>query len=275
MLGAGCTAMWGEFNQAFHQIGNPPQGYLTFGLPDPAVGEFRWCRTATKGGEILNFNQESGFEGTSPKGFSGVTLSFRRETLEELAEILDLPLNLETLTKRISTIPTSTQETATLRMRMAAVIASRAEARQDSINNSDALFRDQAAIGILRLLSRSNPGKCRSQMPARKYALNRAVEILESHNNHPISVSTLCKLVGVSAPSLYRAFKEEFGVGTKQYIQSRLLAGVREQLISANPGAQVNDIANTWGFWHMGQFAALYRNHFGELPSETLRFRGS
>jgi AraC family transcriptional regulator, ethanolamine operon transcriptional activator len=32
----------------------------------------------------------------------------------------------------------------------------------------------------------------------------------------------------------------------------------------------IGDIANTWGFWHMGQFAADYRRQFGELPSETL-----
>lgn len=29
----------------FRQIdaGSPPEGLLTFGLPDPEVGEFRWC----------------------------------------------------------------------------------------------------------------------------------------------------------------------------------------------------------------------------------------
>jgi len=31
------------------------------------------------------------------------------------------------------------------------------------------------------------------------------------------------------------------------------------------------DVASRWGFWHMGQLAADYRKHFGELPSETLR----
>jgi len=29
--------------------------------------------------------------------------------------------------------------------------------------------------------------------------------------------------------------------------------------------------AREGGFWHMGKFAADYRNQFGELPSETLR----
>ncbi|NOR23809.1 MAG: helix-turn-helix domain-containing protein [Desulforhopalus sp.] len=34
---------------------------------------------------------------------------------------------------------------------------------------------------------------------------------------------------------------------------------------------KVIDVSNVWGFWHMGQFAADYRNLFGELPSETLQ----
>ena len=33
---------------------------------------------------------------------------------------------------------------------------------------------------------------------------------------------------------------------------------------------KILNIANDWGFWHMGQFAADYKSLFGELPSETL-----
>jgi transcriptional regulator GlxA family with amidase domain len=31
------------------------------------------------------------------------------------------------------------------------------------------------------------------------------------------------------------------------------------------------DVANAWGFWHMGQFARNYKRQFGELPSERYR----
>jgi len=33
---------------------------------------------------------------------------------------------------------------------------------------------------------------------------------------------------------------------------------------------QFSDIANVWGFWHMGDFAQRYRRLFGELPAEQL-----
>jgi AraC-like DNA-binding protein len=35
------------------------------------------------------------------------------------------------------------------------------------------------------------------------------------------------------------------------------------------PYSAITDVANEWGFWHMGQFAADYQSQFGELPSET------
>jgi len=97
------------------------------------------------------------------------------------------------------------------------------------------------------------------------------LDILAIPQNLPVTVAELCRSVGVSAPSLYRAFQEEFGIGTKEYIRSRVLSAVRSVLVTAAPGTQINDIANAWGIWHMGQFAADYRRQFGELPSATLR----
>ena len=47
---------------------------------------------------------------------------------------------------------------------------------------------------------------------------------------------------------------------------------VRKLLRIAEPKRfSIADAANRWGFWHMGQFTADYRELFGELPSKTLR----
>jgi AraC family ethanolamine operon transcriptional activator len=39
----------------------------------------------------------------------------------------------------------------------------------------------------------------------------------------------------------------------------------------APASAKVSDIANAWGFWHMGDFAQKYRTFFGLNPLEQLR----
>ena len=77
--------------------------------------------------------------------------------------------------------------------------------------------------------------------------------------------------MGVSERTLRYAFREQLGVSPKQYLQLVRLGGVRRNLQLAAAGVKIVDVANRWGFWHMGQFAADYRRQFGELPSETLR----
>jgi AraC family ethanolamine operon transcriptional activator len=77
--------------------------------------------------------------------------------------------------------------------------------------------------------------------------------------------------VGASERTLRRGFRERFGVSPKAYLLAQRLIDVRRTLRTADPDATlVADVANRFGFWHMGQFAADYRKHFGELPSQTL-----
>lgn len=107
--------------------------------------------------------------------------------------------------------------------------------------------------------------------PLRVAAMNRAVEILGNYNQFPINIEALCTMAGASWATLQRAFAEEFGVTPSSYIKSRRLAAVQSELIKAGHNAIISDVANRWGFWHMGSFASDYRKQFGELPSETLR----
>jgi transcriptional regulator GlxA family with amidase domain len=47
---------------------------------------------------------------------------------------------------------------------------------------------------------------------------------------------------------------------------------VRRELRAADPSTtKIVEIANDYGFWHMGRFAAHYQRLFQELPSTTLR----
>jgi AraC family ethanolamine operon transcriptional activator len=55
------------------------------------------------------------------------------------------------------------------------------------------------------------------------------------------------------------------------YFKAGRLNAVRQELkAAAADTATVHEIAQRWGFWHTGEFAAAYRRLFGELPSQTL-----
>ena len=87
-----------------------------------------------------------------------------------------------------------------------------------------------------------------------------------------ITVKGLCKMTGVSDRTLEYAFREKFGITLKAYIRAYRLNRVMRILTRSDRfNTKVCDVANSWGFWHMGQFASDYKRHFGELPSDTLR----
>ena len=105
----------------------------------------------------------------------------------------------------------------------------------------------------------------------RAVAIRKAVDLIESRSRDAVTVAELERHVGISGRTLRHAFEVEFGVSPKQYVMAFRLNKVRSQLMNRDPRHEpIADIANDWGFWHMGQFARDYRRMFGELPSETL-----
>ena len=46
---------------------------------------------------------------------------------------------------------------------------------------------------------------------------------------------------------------------------------ITELLEAADQNTRVTTVAMRWGFGHLGQFAAAYRERYGELPSTTLQ----
>ena len=94
---------------------------------------------------------------------------------------------------------------------------------------------------------------------------------IESNKHRAIRVSELSQIAEISERSLYRLFNKRFAITPKAYLNKLRLNGARLELMKCSiSDTKIINIANNWGFWHMGQFAADYKDLFGELPSETL-----
>jgi AraC family ethanolamine operon transcriptional activator len=85
-------------------------------------------------------------------------------------------------------------------------------------------------------------------------------------------VLDLCRELDVCERTLLYAFREVRGQSPMAYRKALRLNGVRQELKDADI-ASVHAIAQRWGFWHTGEFAADYRRLFGELPSQKIRGR--
>jgi len=126
------------------------------------------------------------------------------------------------------------------------------------------------ATEVLRLIDQT-PAERSAPGPAQRTRIcRRALEFIDTYAADAVSVADICQATGVSWSTLERAFRDYLGVTPKFYINALRLNQVRRELHGAED-TFVADVANRWGFWHMGQFARDYRKMFGELPSQTPR----
>ena len=253
------------------QHGAPPSGFRTFAIPSNDAMKVRWRGTDHSGENLMLFRPGSDLDSISDSRFHVFTVSIEEELLASAAGPRGLT-SFEQLDAGSDVIACSDPVRYRLRQ-LAADLMETAMARPDRIG--DPSFR-QALEGelvgeILDTVVGSPAIKKRPMARTRSRVLRKAVEIINDRAHEPVSISEVEQLSGASTRTLRYAFQESFGVSPKQYLQAFRLNRVRRQLRETRQGVEsISEVANAWGFWHMGQFAKDYRKMFGELPSGTL-----
>lgn len=100
--------------------------------------------------------------------------------------------------------------------------------------------------------------------------LKRAREYIHEHAHEKITLEELANYAHCSYRSLQSIFGKVLGMSPMAYLQLVRLEGLREALLNADAEqTAVAEIANQWGFVHMGRLAQIYKKQFGVLPSDT------
>lgn len=94
---------------------------------------------------------------------------------------------------------------------------------------------------------------------------------IEANLEAPISIGRLCAVAGVGERALQKNFESRRGLSPMRFVTERRLAQARRQLTEPGARDDVTHVAVRLGFNHTGRFAALYRQAFGESPSQSLR----
>lgn len=127
--------------------------------------------------------------------------------------------------------------------------------------------------GFLGLLNGAIQGELREDTTKTRFSAAREVAIrryIEKNLRNPdLTAQALCNAVGVSRAVLYRTFLEDGGV--HRLIQKKRLVAARNDLAQSEPRrGLVKAVANKWTFSDPAHFSRLYREEFGEAPSETI-----
>ncbi len=111
------------------------------------------------------------------------------------------------------------------------------------------------------------------QRPIPEVALSKvrlAEDHIEANWRAPLTVEDLAQVTGVSAFSLFRAFKRLRGYTPRQFANRLRLHRARELLRSSQAPTTVAEVAATCGFADVHRFAHDYFCEFGERPVHTL-----
>ena len=103
--------------------------------------------------------------------------------------------------------------------------------------------------------------------------VKKAIELLRAHPERAASIAKLARSCGVAPRTLQKHFKKFVGKTPAELRFEARMDRARRELLRAKPNVSIATIAASCGIKHLGRFAAVYRLHFGETPSATLRRR--
>ncbi|HWC81901.1 MAG TPA: AraC family transcriptional regulator [Pseudonocardiaceae bacterium] len=119
-------------------------------------------------------------------------------------------------------------------------------------------------------LTNADPAPTGRAAPA---TLRRAVAYIDAHAHQSIVLTDIAAAARVGPRGLQAAFGRHLGLTPLAYLRRVRLEHAHRELKAADPtrGATVAEIAARWGFAKPQRFARYYREHYGVLPSHTLR----
>lgn len=103
--------------------------------------------------------------------------------------------------------------------------------------------------------------------------VKKAIDLFRSDLARLWRIGDLAHRCGVPRRTLEKHFQRFVGCAPLEFLRTERLDQARRKLLQAPPGASVMAIAADCGVNHFGRFAVVYRDRYGESPSETLRWR--
>lgn len=149
------------------------------------------------------------------------------------------------------------------------------ELQTDKVEQNRAVVANLETLFILKLLE-SQPSNYSGQLKPQPCKIapqhvRRTEQYIIANADKQITIEQLVEISGVSARALFDGFRRFRGISPMSFHKSVRLERTRADLLCAQRGETVTEVACRWGFYQFGRFAAEYKKIFGELPSETLR----
>ena len=260
-----------QFSRAVARSGDRPSGKITFAMGTsmmPAV----WQGSRLGPHDLLVAAPEAEFDIVSQAGYGIAAASLPLEFIEEIADRLGWTPTADGSTSMLVALEHNKSDS--LRATLAAIFSEAIEIPFNAPPAAWALSRENLLRALLPCISAPLPSVQSVDNGERARVLKAALAAINDQPEEVLTVGDLCRIARASERTLHYAFTERFGLAPAHYMKARRLNGARDDLCREHEtSVKIADVANKWGFWHLGQFAKDYRSWFGELPSETYERR--
>ncbi|UVJ41790.1 AraC family transcriptional regulator [Pseudomonas sp. LS1212] len=151
-----------------------------------------------------------------------------------------------------------------------AMVCQEAEASESMPNVQE----HYAQIVASKMLSLMKNNVSRGNLGSQSVTFEAIADYIERNLKQDICIDELARQANVSLRSLYGVFERNARTTPKHYIRQKKLERVNACLSDPSCNVRnVTELAMDYGFLHLGRFSEIYRNQFGELPSDTLKRR--
>ena len=255
-------------NRALLQRGHLAHGSLAVAVPLRLDGAARFCGSACTLDQAYLYSGRDGFEFCSPADHQVAGVALSPEFMSAPGAIPSRADLLERLGDRAHVRAAHPHALASMRRLVCGVVEAFSSTPALVENrHARAALKDAIVANVCDLLEGAgSPAAMPMQLRARWSLVARARELIDAAPHEPMNVARLCAALEVSRRTLQYCFQDVLGLSPIAYLRALRFNGARRALLG---GSAVTDAALDWGFWHLGQFAADYRQMFGELPSAT------
>ena len=109
--------------------------------------------------------------------------------------------------------------------------------------------------------------KTTTNNPLDERFIEKAIELVESNiSNEKLDVQMMCSELGLSRTALFTKMKALVGQTPNEFIQTIRLKKAA-WMITYYPTKKISDIAVETGFSTSQYFSTIFKDHFGELPT--------
>ncbi len=258
-----------SYSQPTLQRASTPVGMYTMALPVYVKGPMTWYHHEIDQRSLMLFAENRELFSVSSAAMHITTLSIHEELFESQLEQIDLADVQALRDGRVSQV--SDEQWQHLHHCLETLTDFCRQNQNDATNpDLEHYLMEETTYQLVRAALDNSEGGYRLPLHAAAKHARRAMNYIIPRLNTPLTVAEVCSMTGIGRRNLELSFKRYLGLSPKQFIKQTRFALCREDLSSAHANS-VGEVAQAWGFWHMGQFGRDYKNLFGEVPSATLK----